>query len=282
MKRQLVPDSSIDGGNTQIPVDSKRVKQISARKHHFFTYNNYDSSIVPTMITLFNDICEKYAFQEETGESGTKHLQGVLTLKTKMRDTAFGLPKEIHWENPKDIEAAYTYCMKDETRTGQRWTRGVKLPYHFKLKTMRPWQQQVMDIIAQPPDDRSIHWFWEEHGNTGKSVLVKHLVVNNNAIFIAGGKQSDIINVIFNSNMHDSRIVCIDIPRNQANHISYSAIESIKNGLICNTKYETGFVAFDPPHIIVFANCPPNEDCLSADRWKITQIVGNHTNDAHP
>ena len=40
-----------------------------------------------------------YAFQEETGEQGTPHLQGIISLKKKMRDTEFNLPSKIHWEN---------------------------------------------------------------------------------------------------------------------------------------------------------------------------------------
>ena len=43
--------------------------------------------------------------------------------------------------------------------------------------------------------------------------------------------------------------------------------------MICNTKYETGVKIFNSPHIICFANFPPdNLEQLSADRWIITNL----------
>jgi hypothetical protein len=56
------------------------------------------------------------------------------------------------------------------------------------------------------------------------------------------------------------------------NKVSYSSIECIKNGMITNTKYETGFKVFNPPHVVVFSNFPPDEEKLSADRWNIKEI----------
>ena len=106
----------------------------------------------------------------------------------------------------------------------------------------------------------------------GKSTMTKHLVVNHKAVFCSSGKQSDIINVIHNSDMDVSKIVVFDLPRQNGNKVAYAAIESIKNGLICNTKFETGFKAFDPPHVVVFSNAPPLYETMSADRFIVTQL----------
>ena len=71
--------------------------------------------------------------------------------------------------------------------------------------------------------------------------------------------------------MEKAKCIFWDLPRSTRGSISYSTLESVKNGLVCNTKYETGVKAFNPPHIIVFANFPPEKvEELSADRWKIT------------
>ena len=74
-------------GNTQIPLlrIKKTIKRSKFLKriHHFFTYNNYDRSIIPVLIEAFNHLCYMYAFQEETGEQGTPHLQGIISLKRK-------------------------------------------------------------------------------------------------------------------------------------------------------------------------------------------------------
>ena len=99
--------------------------------------------------------------------------------------------------------------------------------------------------------------------------MTKHLVVNCGAVFCSKGRESDIVNIVFNTDMNKCKLVVFDLPRNNKNLISYAAIESIKNGMIFNAKYETGFKAFDPPNIIVFANAPPVEGSMSIDRWEI-------------
>lgn len=84
------------------------------------------------------------------------------------------------------------------------------------------------------------------------------------------------MNLIFNADMDKCNCIMFDIPRANRGSISYASLESIKNGLICNTKYETGSKVFNPPHIIIFANFPPDKaDKLSKDRWKITNLRGD-------
>lgn len=71
-------------------------------------------------------------------------------------------------------------------------------------------------------------------------------------------------------------ITCImlDIPRANNGNVSYASLESIKNGLVCNHKYETGTKVFNSPHVVVFANFPPVEpDKLSSDRWHIENLM---------
>ena len=86
-------------------------------------------------------------------------------------------------------------------------------------------------------------------------------------------KKSDLINIIYNIKEVTSKsIIAIDVPRDNGNNVSYKAIEQIKNGMICNTKYETGMKLFNSPHLIVFSNFYPDTDKLSADRWKIALI----------
>lgn len=257
------------GGNTQTPPVKK---QIPARIHHFFTWNNYNSSNIKLLIDKLNLFSYKYCFQEETGESGTKHLQGICSLHKKMRDTEFGLPKEIHWEKPRKVEEAYLYCCKEETRTGEIYTKNYNLPYKFKINNPKDWHRQVWELIKDEPDYRKIYWFWSDKGNMGKSVMAKDLVMNHGAVFCCKGKYSDIVNIIFNTKMDDKKIVVFDLPRNNGNKISYDAIESIKNGLICNTKYETGYKAFGDVHVIVFANSEPDYEKLSNDRWNVINI----------
>lgn len=73
--------------------------------------------------------------------------------------------------------------------------------------------------------------------------------------------------------MNVCNCIIFDIPRNHGGNISYDTLECIKNGMVCNTKYETGVKLFNPPHVIVFANeLPSDTEKLSADRWIIKEL----------
>ena len=53
--------------------------QLPLRKHHFFTYCNYNKDILDVMYETFKDKCYMFAFQEEEGlTKETPHLQGVI------------------------------------------------------------------------------------------------------------------------------------------------------------------------------------------------------------
>lgn len=76
--------------------------------------------------------------------------------------------------------------------------------------------------------------------------------------------------------MDACNLIVWDIPRCNLGSVSYSAIESIKNGLVCNTKCETGTKVFNAPQIIAFASSWPSAtENLSKDRWQIYKIENN-------
>lgn len=244
-------------------------KQVNARIHWFFTFNNYNSEDIAIILKVLEELCYMYCFQEETGECGTPHLQGILSLKKRARWTEFGLMKTIHWEKPNNLKDCYLYCSKVETRTGDVFVKNYELPYKFELTELSDWQTNLMAVYHSKPDDRTVYWIWSSKGKVGKSQMAKHLCANCQAVLLTKGKYTDICNLIYKSKMTVSKLVVFDLPRNNGNKISYDAVESIKNGMIANMKYETGFIMFPPPHIFIFANAPPNEECLSSDRWKI-------------
>lgn len=269
-------ETNRDGENGNTEHSSPR-KQSNQLKNWCFTYNNYTEKEIETIETIFKGFCIKYRFQEETGESGTKHLQGAVWCKKSMRHSEFKLPKQIHWEAMRNESASADYCGKVETRTGKLFEYGF--PKAIKIiSELRPYQKFVEELYAEEPDDRSVYWFYEETGNVGKSALCKYMYMKYGVLFCNGGKVGDLINLVFNANMDETKAVIWDIPRSSGGAISYSAVEQIKNGLICNTKYETGNKVFNAPHIFIFANfAPMNMDNLSNDRWNIFKINADYT-----
>jgi len=260
----------VEEGNTKTSS-----KQQSQRLQWAFTFNNYEKHHLDGLHALFKEICSDWIFQEEKGENGTPHLQGAIRLKKSMRYTEFSPDKKIHWEGQKSLNSS-NYCSKLKSRIGEIRYGGSYKPKNIvkTIETLREWQLKIKELCATEPDDRKIYWFWDEKGNIGKSAFIKYMVVNYNALLCQGGKHSDIINLVFNCDMERTNIMFFDIPRANKGNVSYSSLECIKNGMVCNTKYETGVKVFNPPHLIIFANFPPSEyDMLSEDRWVIEELM---------
>lgn len=260
-------------GNTHSSPLKTKTTQVPKRKQHFFTWNNYTESDIGGILDYFNKHAIKYAFQEEIAPSTeTPHLQGMVIFKDEKRSTQWDPKSKGHWEKLKDSTGKYQ--LKEESRkpNGRQWTKGFPKPIKT-IENLYDWQLDILNIYKEEPDDRKIYWFWEGPGKVGKSAFVKYMVIKHGCLFCDGGKKSDLINLVFNNNMDECKCILWDLPRTSEGKISYATLESVKNGLICNTKYETGVKAFNPPHIFVFANFPPDDPSkLSADRWVITEL----------
>lgn len=267
-------------GNTDSP-PAKAPKKTKQRCRRFcFTINNWTTHDYKTFLYYFEDRKAYYIVGSEgSQEDKTMHLQGYVEFKSP---TAFSTLKKhmprAHIEKARgNREQNKTYCSKEGEvllNTFPPTMRELCMEV-YKDVVWKPWQQKVIDIIQTKPDSRTVYWFWEENGNVGKSFLNKFLFLEYNVI-LGGGKAADTFNQIknwFDAHPHDPiTAMILDIPRCSLQYISYQAIENIKNGLVVSGKYEGGMFAFPYPHVICFANEPPNEASLSSDRWKVIKI----------
>ena len=259
-------NSSVEEGNT----NSSSTKQISCSIRWIMVLNNWTDDELKSISSICSKYCKYATIEKEVGDNGTPHLQGYFELKSKARPSSIFNNKRIHFEKAKGTrEQNDIYCSKDNNIVVS-----IGHPKPIKIiETLFDWQKKVEDLILTEPDDRKVYWFYETKGNIGKSQFIKYCIVKHKVLFCNGGKMSDIMNLVFNQNMDECNCVMFDIPRANEGCVSYSALESIKNGMVCNTKYETGVKIFNSPHLICFANFPPKEiDKLSADRWVITNL----------
>lgn len=236
-----------------------------------FVINNWTEQEYKNLCSSVPTIAKKWIIAKEIGESGTPHLQCFVSLKKKLRIVQLHkIPgfERASMRKCRNENALIEYCKKDGDYISGGFPKPIKI-----INNLYSWQQKIEAIYLTEPDDRKIYWFWEPVGNIGKSAFVKYMVVKYNCLFCDGGKKSDLINLAFNNDMDKCKAIIWDLPRATQGHISYGAIECFKNGLICNTKYETGVKAFNPPHVFIFANYEPEEqEKLSADRWVITKL----------
>lgn len=236
-------------------------------------------------------VCDKYIFQLEAPPPNmfgyvNYHYQCYCHLKKKKRVTQFSKHLNIHMPGVK-VQAASTegkealkaYSMKEDTRYDGPWAdRPIYMGRDlliFNQKGFYPWQQFILDKIKEEPDPRKIICIVDPKGGQGKSIFGKYLKKRHDAGYLPYGECKDIINFV-GKNM-GKRLYMFDLsrmkPRVYSTNDVYSAIESIKLGLITNFKYETSQHEMEPPHIIIFTNQYPDLESLSKDRWEIYGIM---------
>lgn len=215
-------------------------------------------------------------------EKKTPHLQGYLRFKNPVSFQSLKkkLPRARITRCNGSENDNFRYCSKEGNyRTNMEnpsFYEEMKLKCisdEYKNVQWRPWQQEVLNLLDGPVDPRTIHWYWEPVGNSGKSYLTKYLALTRD-IIICDGKKADIFNQVRMSleAKKQPKIIILDIPRAYIGNVQYPVIEQLKNGCIYSGKYEGGICVFPRPHVIAFANSRPDIESLSHDRWNIQDI----------
>lgn len=198
-----------------------------------------------------------------------KHLQFYFESSNKSGIRFSSLKRlypNIHFEVCKSSkEANFKYCSKEGIYISN--IVDVYIPT-ITLTELYPWQKDIIDIIEKKADDRTIHWFWEPAGNVGKTTFAKFLSYTYNAVPLEGKKND----ILYCAALFPSSIYIYDIERSLEEHLSYGAIEKIKNGYYMCAKYESKPIIRPSPHVICFANFEPQTHKLSHDRWSIHRL----------
>lgn len=280
---------SSEGGNTISP-SPQRKKQISPAKKWCFTINNYTETEYSAIVPVLKRECDVAIVGKEVGASGTPHLQGYCEFKNKCRPKSIfsqvsvandgtqciELAFKIHWEKAKGTRSQnIAYCSKEDKKA---FTLGCHIPKGLKLideSQFYEWQKDLVKIIDDEPDDRTVYWYWSHKGSIGKTCFCKWLFVHKNA-FCLNGKGADVRNGIvqyYQDKGVTPELIVYPIPRcHGSDYVSYEGIENIKDMFFYSGKYEGGMVCGNSPHLIIFANAPPNCEKLSVDRWKVVCI----------
>ena len=187
----------------------------------------------------------------------------------------------------KEANVAYVYAVDKPHEAGfVEYAKNVAVPLRYQPEKsafwrniiLRPFQKAIVEMVKQPYDRRKICWIYEETGNTGKTIISEYLHIFHGAV-ITGGSESDMKHAISRWSEivnADPTIIIIDLARSDSfNASSAKGIESIKNGLFFDGKYESAMVhAFIKPHVFVFSNQSPvaYKSFFSDDRWIVFRI----------
>lgn len=259
-----VPSCSKGEGNTNSSPSSPSYRWC-------FTLNNYTDNEVKTLKANVPKYCKKGLIGKEKGESGTPHLQGFVSFikKTRTPSKVLGIPRG-HFERCKgsDLENI-RYCEKDGAIIE---SIGIFRPLKIEACLVKQeWQLNILKIVEEVPDYRHIHWIWEAKGNTGKTLLQKHIYEAYPGSVVLSGKGADMKNGVIeyiHSNGDTPKTVIINIPRS-VEHISWGGLEEIKDMFFYSGKYEGGMVSGKNPHLLIFANAPAVD--LMGDGYKFSE-----------
>jgi len=240
--------------------------------------------------SVLDPICKKWIFQLERGSEGRLHFQGMLALKKKTRKAqAIKLLEDLQDISLRpchSLEHLNNYVIKtDHTKVAGPWKDGVtnraeKYAYDFNIVhpdyVERPFQAQLTAWLRGPISNRHIYWIFDKQGNSGKSTWgIKARHYETDVLYIPWATARDTMNFIFKS--PNMRAYVYDLGRTKPADVSptdlYVPLEQLKNGQIFNQKYETGERWLMPPHVFVLSNAPPQASALSADRWKVYEVV---------
>lgn len=132
------------------------------------------------------------------------------------------------------------------------------------------WQQQLIEMIKQPPPDRKIVFVVDVEGGRGKTTFCKYIMsLFDNVQLMDPGKLADMAYEM----QETTRVLLMDCPRSRTEILSYHFLEKIKDGFLHSGKYESRLKTLVPCHVIVFMNEVPDAGKLSRDRFDI-RVIG--------
>jgi len=241
------------------------------------------------MKTQLRQLCKKWVFQLEEGDTGYLHYQGRGSL-IKRRRLAELLPLleqlylKGHWTPTvtQNMTSEAMYCMKADTRKEGPWTdkdEEIYVPVQYRVPTLLPFQQTVVDM-AKVFDYRTINLIIDEQGERGKTILsaIGHLKHNGLRLPPVNDRErllATVCDILRGKNERHPGPMFLDLPRalDKRKLTEFiTACEEIKAGHVADTRYGYRDWWFDSPPVWVFTNIDIDRKMLTASRWKVWRI----------
>ena len=163
----------------------------------------------------------------------------------------------------------------------------ARLPYVRQELEWRPFQRDVLVLVAKASDGRTIYWIYSLQGKLGKSTLANWLVEKRDALVISATAEADVKDLIRRKKeeeglFEEHPIIIVDVPRAASDVVQknklYQVLESIM-GSFHSTKRDGAVVRWtrgQEPHVLVFANDTPDPHRISGDRLDVYLVTKSH------
>jgi len=207
------------------------------------------------------DYCSKDGKFEEFGiRCSTGKRSDIEAFKSSVKDGILDI--KLLRESHSEVVAKYPRFCNDYIRDS------LPLPV-VPSYPLRSWQQDLNNSLHLPPDDRTIMFIVDSEGNKGKSWFSKYYCsLHSDAVILRPTKHSDMAYALPNI----LRVLFLDCTRQQVEHLPYTFLEQLKDGLVFSNKYESVVKRYSDIHVVVLMNMLPDMTLLSADRYVIIEI----------
>lgn len=220
-----------------------------------------------------------YCSKEDTGDLEAIELYGVKFFELIFKEKKQG--QRSDWHKMRDFikdEPDFEKFADEYPEAAIKYQSGIKgmingvvtaqfeeiAKNEFKDIKLQDWQEKLAKYLEYDPDPRKIIWIYDKTGNKGKTFMADYLSATRKAAIFENAATKDIAHAWKGEN-----IVVFDFARTIETRLNYQIIESIKNGRVFSAKYDSTSKRFPKPHVVCFANWPPNCEAMSKDRWDI-------------
>lgn len=216
---------------------------------------------------LKNDIHD-WIVAKETGTFGYHHWQIRMRTQYNFEQMKAYFPK-AHIEEASDV---YEYERKEGNYYTSKDTVDI---LRSRFAELRPNQRRILDN-ASTQNDREIDCVCDGRGCSGKTFLIRTLWERGQCFFVPptiSTPQGIIQHVA--SGYKGEKFILVDIPRSTKwNNALYVAIETIKDGLVYDTRYSAKTRNIYGVKVIIMCNTKPTLSKLSEDRWRLFDAEG--------
>ena len=166
---------------------------------------------------------------------------------------------KLWWKNPSRIEKAFV-DMKRRKMHDEVIAKGLK------EGELNEWQRGIVDMVKGEPHNRHIHWYFDQGGCRGKSMMSNYLRDHFKAYITGGDARARDIMYGYDE-LKYSNIVVFNFARAHSKEAMFSdcfaTMEDFKNGSSFSSKYEAREKVFPTCHVLVFANAKPSPEVVN-------------------
>lgn len=252
---------------------------------------------------VFDELGDKYVMQLERGsETRRLHIQYLFHGKKKTARAGFAnklrakLPpgtvapdgnrvqRSVTAQAVKNLAACKLYCQDPKKTISGPWLKGIGESsasnrelwvawYAQRAFRWFPWQQDLLALsLIRPLHNRAVLWIFDRTGGAGKTTMLNYLLVHHAHTMLVTGAGKYAKHALARHPL--TSLVITTIPRSAEDYVSYSALESVKDGIFFNAFTGDAEMVFLAPgtQCWVFANFPPDQTKLSMDRWMVIDL----------